>query len=92
MCISIDGIEDGDRLGAAGSLDQRGQTSFCPTGQMALAHVEPWPLASQQGIAGVACSHCGSVPLSPTSCYPPPTWCGDQPPTHLSSKSSVLRL
>lgn len=76
MCISNDGIEDGDRLGAAGSLDHGNQTSFRPTGQMALAHVEPRPLASQQSISGVACSRCGSVPLSPISCYPPPTWCG----------------
>ena len=73
MCISIDGIEDGDRLGAAGSLDQRGQTSFCPTGQMALAHVEPWPLASQQGISGVACSHVVRYlfPLPPAIHHPP---------------------
>lgn len=46
------------RLGAAGSLGQEAQMiSFCPIGHLTLAlvpdHVDPWPLASWQGISGV---------------------------------------
>lgn len=76
MCISNDGIENGDRLGAAGSLDQGDQTSFCPTGQMALVHVEPRPLASQQGISGVTAWPAATVvqylfPPPPAIHHPP---------------------